>query len=255
MLNQDQISNYHKDGYLSGIPILNEVEAGRYREQFDALEKREGQEKCQIGLQSRHFEERFIWELASNSKILDCIEALIGSHIMLLATHFFCKYGDGGTATKFVAWHQDVTYWGLEPPTTMTAWYAIDDSDVENGCMRCIPGSHIAGVREHGKSRIGGNLLSINQEVELSDEEEKKAVDFILKAGEISLHDGSMIHGSLPNRSKRRRCGLTLRFIPAHVRQVSENSVGKDWRPILMRGEAKNISNVERAPFNGNGSR
>ena len=42
MLNQDQISNYHKDGYLSGIPILNEVEAGHYREQFDALEKREG---------------------------------------------------------------------------------------------------------------------------------------------------------------------------------------------------------------------
>ena len=40
MFNQDQISNYHKDGYLSGIPILNEVEAGDYREQFDALEKR-----------------------------------------------------------------------------------------------------------------------------------------------------------------------------------------------------------------------
>ncbi len=65
MLNQDQISNYHKDGYLSGVSILNEVEAGHYREQFDALEKREGHEKCQIGLQSRHFEERFIWELAS----------------------------------------------------------------------------------------------------------------------------------------------------------------------------------------------
>ena len=45
---------------------------------IQALEKREGDEKCQIGLQSRHFEERFIWELASNTKILDCIEALIG---------------------------------------------------------------------------------------------------------------------------------------------------------------------------------
>lgn len=254
MLNKDQISYYHKNGYLSGIPILNEVEAGHYREQFDALEKKEGREKCQIGLQSRHFEERFIWELASNSKILDCIEALMGAHIMLLATHFFCKYGGGGEETKFVAWHQDVTYWGLEPPTTMTAWYAIDDSDVENGCMRCIPGSHIGGVREHGKSGIEGNLLSINQEVELSDAEEKKAVDFILKAGEISLHDGAIIHGSAPNRSNRRRCGLTLRFIPAHVRQVSKNSVGKDWRPILMRGEAKYMSSVERAPFNGNGS-
>ena len=69
------------------------------------------------------------------------------------------------------------------------------------------------------------------------------------KAGEISLHDGAIIHGSLPNRSDRRRCGLTLRFIPAHVRQVSENSLRKEWRLILMRGEVKYISGVEKAPF------
>lgn len=251
MLDKDQISKYHEDGYLSGIRIFDEADASCYREYFDELENREGRENCQIGLQSRHFDERFIWELASNSKILDCIGELIGPDFLLLGTHFFCKYGDGGAATKFVAWHQDVTYWGLEPPTTMTAWYAIDDSDVENGCMRCIPGSHIAGIRDHGKSIAKGNLLSINQEVEVSHVEDNKAVDFILKAGEISLHDGAMIHGSLPNRSMRRRCGLTLRFIPSHVRQVTENSVGRDWRPILMRGEAKNNSQIEPHPFQG----
>ncbi len=249
MLNKNQISQYHKNGYLTGIQIFDRIGAGYYREQFDALEKKEGREKCQTGLQSRHFEEKFIWEIASNPKILDCIEALMGFNILLLASHFFCKYGNGETATKFVAWHQDVTYWGLEPPTTMTAWYAIDDSDVENGCMRCIPGSHNKGLRDHGKSSIEGNLLSINQEVRVSDVEDKSAVDFILKAGEISLHDGAIIHGSSPNRSDRRRCGLTLRFIPAHVRQVSENSLRKEWRPILMRGEVKYISGVEKAPF------
>ena len=251
MLSKDQISMYHKNGFLSGIRIFDDTEAGRYREQFDALEKKEGREKSQIGLQSRHFDVRFIWELATNSKILDCVEALIGPNILLLATHFFCKYGDGGAATKYVAWHQDATYWGLEPPTTMTAWYAIDDSDVGNGSMRCIPGSHIGGLRDHRKSITKGNLLSINQEVKVSDTEDKEAVDLILKAGEISLHDGSIIHGSLPNRSKRRRCGLTMRYIPSHVRQVSENSVGKNWQPVLMRGDVKNNTQVAPTPFNG----
>ena len=252
MLSKDQIAMYHKNGFLSGIRIAEETETGHYRGQFDALEEKEGREKCQIGLQSRHFDVRFIWELASHSKILDCVEALIGPHFLLLATHCFCKYGEGEAAAKFVAWHQDVTYWGLEPPETMTAWYAIDDSDTENGCMRCIPGSHVAGVRDHGKSMNKGNLLSINQEVGVSEAEEKEAVDLILKAGEISLHDGLIIHGSLPNRSNRRRCGLTLRFIPSHVRQVTKNSVGRDWRPVLMRGEVRNSSQVEPAPFNGN---
>ena len=56
------------------------------------------------------------------------VSAVIGPDVMLLATHFFCKYPTG-PEEKFAAWHQDVTYWGLEPPLAVTAWYAVDDSD------------------------------------------------------------------------------------------------------------------------------
>src|SRR5205085_1530697 len=137
---------------------------------------------------------------------------------------------------KFVAWHQDVTYWGLEPPLAVTAWYAVDDSDVENGCMRIIPGTH-RGIRAHGKSERAGNLLSINQEVPVTAAEEARAVDLVLKAGEISLHHGMAIHGSNPNHSTRRRCGLTLRYVPPHVRQIGENSQRRRWNAVLVRGE------------------
>ena len=68
--------------------------------------------------------------------------------------------------------NQDVTYWGLEPPEALTAWYAIDDSNRDNGCMQVIPGTH-QGLREHGKSAREGNLLSVNQEVAVSNDEEK----------------------------------------------------------------------------------
>ena len=83
----------------------------------------------------RHFDLKFIWEIATDPVILDVIEDVIGPNIHLLATHFFCKYGP--ESKKFVAWHQDVTYWGLEPPEAATAWYAVDDSDVETGV--CAP--------------------------------------------------------------------------------------------------------------------
>ena len=134
--------------------------------------------------------------------------------MLLLATHFFNKYGEGEEAEAFVAWHQDVTFWGLEPPTAITAWYAVDDSDVENGCMQVIPCTHVSGVVEHGKAEQAGNLLSINQEVHVTSDEAASAVDLPLQAGQISIHDGTLIHGSLPNRSNRRRCGLTLRYVP-----------------------------------------
>jgi len=229
-----QIQFFEEHGYVTGVPIHGEVEVARIRQAFDELEEREGKENCAIGLQGRHVDVRFIWELASHSAIVDCIEALMGHDVMVLSTHFFCKYP--GTTEQFVAWHQDVTYWGLEPPYALTAWYAVDDSDVENGCMRVIPGSHRQGIVEHGKSARAGNQLSINQEVSV-EIDESSAVDLELKAGQISLHHGHLIHSSNPNCSGRRRCGLTLRYCPPTVKPAKVNSVGKPWPAILVRGE------------------
>jgi hypothetical protein len=247
MLTQEQRDLYRQNGYLSGIRIADAGEAARIRRLFDTLEARAGRETARIGLLDRHFDEAFLWELATHPQILDAVEGLIGPDILLLATHFFCKYGQ---EEKFVAWHQDVTYWGLEPPLALTAWYAVDDSDTENGCMRVIPGTHRDGIREHGKSGTAGNLLSINQEVPVTAEEEDRAADLTLRAGEISLHDGALIHGSLPNRSTRRRCGLTLRYVPAHVRPVARNSMGRTWNAVPVRGEDRERNFGETpAPF------
>ena len=235
-LTKEQIETYHREGFLSGIGVMTDEETLRYRNLFDKLEAEVGRERAQIGLLGRHFDIQFIWDIAIHSGILDCVEALIGPNVLLLGTHFFCKYGPN---EKFVAWHQDMKYWGLEPPVAVTAWYAVDDSDKENGCMRVIPGMHRAGMLEHGTSEKEGNLLSVNQEAEVSKEDEERAADCVLKAGEISLHDGMLLHSSLPNRSMRRRCGLTLRYIPTRVKPLSQGPAGMDhaWKPVLVRGE------------------
>lgn len=241
VLEANLTQEFETRGFVSGIKIFDPEGVGRVREQFDALEAKEGRERCQIGLLDRQFDQRFVWDLATHPKVLDAVEAVIGPDILLLATHFFCKYPEPqkaaeGHAERFVAWHQDVTYWGLDPAFAITAWYAVDDSNVENGCMRAIPGTH-HGIREHGKSERKGNLLSINQEAPVTPEEEASAVDMPLRAGEISLHHGALIHGSNPNRSSRRRCGLTLRYIPTSVKQVRLNSIGRPYRAILVRGK------------------
>lgn len=245
--------DFERNGYVTGIRVRTSAEAAAARAEFDAFEAQEGREKCQIGLMDRHLDTRFVWNLATDPRLLDAVEAVMGPDILLLATHFFCKYPTTASpdapphwdddrkqknakAERFVAWHQDVTYWGLEPPFALTAWYAVDDADVENGCMRVIPATHDA-IREHATSGKEGNLLSINQEVPVTPEEEDRAADLCLKAGEISIHHGVLIHGSNPNRSSRRRCGMTVRFIPPSVKVVGANSVNRPWTPILVRGE------------------
>jgi non-heme Fe2+,alpha-ketoglutarate-dependent halogenase len=226
-----------RDGFLPVIDVLTPEEARECRQAFDGLEREVGRETAEIQLSDRHLDREFIWRLATHPRVLEAVEAALGPDVLLLASSFFCKYPAEERGERFVAWHQDVTYWGLEPARAITAWIAIDDADVENGCMSVIPGSHRLGILDHGKSDRAGNLLSINQEVPEELFDERRAVSMPLRAGQMSLHDGMLLHGSHPNRSNRRRCGLAVRFTTPDVRQVAPNSVRRYYRPVLVRGK------------------
>ena len=111
---------------------------------------------------------------------------------------------------------------------------AIDDSDVENGCMRVVPRTHNIGLLPHGKSEKAGNLLGMNQAIDPSLFDVASAVDCVLKAGEASIHHGESVHGSNANTSNRRRCGMTVRFTVPSVKPIPGKFADK---PILVRGE------------------
>ena len=225
---------YERDGFVSGIDIFSVEEIGTFRAQFDELESRLGRETAEIGLVSRHFEYEFIWQLASDERIVDSMAEVMGDDVMLLGTHFFCKYPGRDGEAKFVAWHQDVTFWGLEPPEAHTAWIAIDDADRENGCMQAVAGAHVNGITPHGTSAQSGNLLSVNQEIPDEYIDKSRVRHLKLEAGQISIHHGKVYHCSNPNVSARRRCGLTARYIRPQVRPAASSR--KPYKPILLRG-------------------
>ncbi len=228
-LNPAQIRSYNELGYLSGFRVLHAEEAKKARARSDRLLERflaEGKGSYAID----RYQDRFaaIWDLANTPAILDLVEDLLGPNIVCWATHYFCKMpGD----PKGVAWHQDCSYWPLTPSRTVTVWLAIDDVDRENGCMRVLPKSHLHGhlkFRESDPAEL--NVLS--QTIDGA-ERFGTPVDIGLKAGEVSLHSDLLVHGSLPNLSRRRRCGLTLRYCPPDVRAYW------DWNKvsIICRGE------------------
>lgn len=226
---------YRDRGYVPSVDVLTPQEADGVRRQFDLMEAQWDPQARSVGMLHLHLQHEFLWSLATHPRLLDAIEQIVGPDLILLGTHFFVKYP--GQVEAFVAWHQDATYWGLEPNDAVTAWVAIDDADAQNGCMRVVPGSHRGGLRQHGKSSQKGNLLSVNQALELSDAELASACDVPLQAGQMSLHDGLLIHGSNPNGSTRRRAGYTVRVIPAHVKLVGDARHKHSWKPILVRGQ------------------
>lgn len=147
---------------------------------------------------------------ATTPEFLDIVAQLIGPDIVLWASTVFCKPAARGLE---VPWHQDGQYWPIRPRATVTMWIALDDSTPENGCMRVIPGSHRMGEFSHEVSDredlVLNNVLN-DPRIDLD-----AARDVCLEAGQLSLHDIGLVHGSQPNRSAKRRAGLAIRYMPS----------------------------------------
>jgi hypothetical protein len=228
VLSAAQVAAYERDGYVFPIDALSASEAIEVRREFDALRMREGGKLSGRTNSKPHLLLPWLSDLVRHPRILDAVEDIFGPNILCWAAGFFAKGpGDG----KYVSWHQDSTYWGLSSPDVMTVWLAFSASTVEAGAMRVIPGTHKLDQIPHKDTHAADNLLSRGQEVAV-DVDPSKAVDLVLKPGQMSLHHVRLIHGSEPNRSKDWRIGYTIRYVPTHVKQIS----GPRDSATLVRG-------------------
>jgi ectoine hydroxylase-related dioxygenase (phytanoyl-CoA dioxygenase family) len=131
-----------------------------------------------------------------------------------------------------VPWHQDAQYWPLAPHETVTVWLAFYDTDDSNGAMRVVAGSHNTGMKDH--QHVAGDEFVLAQAIDESQFDAADVVTIDLKAGEMSLHDDRLIHGSGPSLSGERRVGLTMRLSPTKVK--CDLSVWPNFEGYLMRG-------------------
>ncbi|MEE8361691.1 MAG: phytanoyl-CoA dioxygenase family protein [Gemmatimonadales bacterium] len=216
LLSPEAEAQYERDGYYFPVRVLSAEEALSYRRGLEAYEAATGGPIQSNWRHKVHL--LFTWanELVRHPKILDAVEDLIGPNIICWTTNFFIKEADN---PGFVSWHQDSTYWGLEPPDVITAWLAVSDAPLESGAMKFLPGSHKWEQIEHVDTYDENNLLTRGQEIAV-EVDESQAVDVPLMAGEISLHHVRLVHGSHPNTTNDRRIGLSIRYIPTYVRQV-----------------------------------
>lgn len=168
------------------------------------------------------------WQrLVGDDRLLDVAEQFIGPNIALFASHYISKPPRDGHA---VLWHQDGAYWPLEPMEVVTLWLSVDASDTENGCMRVISGTQTMDLKKLQENKSVPNVLNSETPAEFFDE--SGAVDIVLGPGDVSVHHPNIVHGSNANTSDRRRCGLTIRYIPTSTRIASGAGC-----PFLLRGE------------------
>jgi hypothetical protein len=221
ILSAEEVAAYHRDGYI--VPrfrLDGEALAGLQRAVAELVEDNPTLLDQSIvaphvpgsGVQGVKVRSADYWKrVALYPRVLDMVEQVIGPDIVLWGTTLFYKRAIGGPAT---GWHRDGQVWPIKPLATTSVWIAATESTTANGCLRVIPGSHIA-------RRIGEHVFEDRKDMivrrSLAKEEfdENDAVDVELQPGQMVMFDVYTIHGAAHNRGTIPRAGYALRFMPS----------------------------------------
>jgi non-haem Fe2+, alpha-ketoglutarate-dependent halogenase len=230
-LSQSEIAQYQRDGFLFPIDCLTQEEVRHYRACLETFEREQGDTFGKLpNLVRSKSHLLFTWmdKLVRHPKVLDAVESIIGPNILIYHLTSWLKEPND---PSHVSWHQDGTYFGLEPYEQITAWIALTDATPEMGCVKILPGSHVIGQRPHKDTFTPGNLLSRGQTIDYK-LDYMNYVMMPLKAGQISLHHTHIVHSSEPNRTDQRRIGIGVSYIPPHCRLINDARVSA----ALVRG-------------------
>ncbi len=228
-LSRAEIEQFKTDGYVKNLPVFDANSVATLQDQFHEMSalvppgidmsKINNWFKCHT----------FCWTIIRTPAILDYVEDLLGPNFFLWGNQFFVKFPKDESIVPF---HQDAQYWPLNPARTVTVWLALFDADEDNGAMEIVRGSHTQGRFEHHVNE--DPRYALEQEVSDSQIDRDKIVPLTLNAGEISLHDDGLLHGSPANNSDRIRAGMTMRFCPTEVK--CDLSVWPTFETTMMRG-------------------
>jgi ectoine hydroxylase-related dioxygenase (phytanoyl-CoA dioxygenase family) len=233
-LSPDQVEMYRREGYLIVTePIFPEEKFQRLKAHFETKLDRLPPEVRPEEMDVPHFTDPALFEWLLADEVLDLVEPILGPDIVLWSSHFICKPRGNG---KRVPWHEDSAYWkgSLDPMEVVTVWLAIDPSTTTNGCMYVVPRTQDNGYSEYVPVDSSQNVFGT--EITPSKMRDKLAVPCELQPNQASLHDGKLIHGSPANTSSIRRCGYTMRYMPACARFNMEK-LGLVHQVYLARGK------------------
>jgi hypothetical protein len=169
-------------------------------------------------------------QFASDARLLDCVESLIGPELDCFLSQFIFKL-PGALGQP---WHQDAFYFPFDRGPQVGVWLAVTDSTPDNGPLWVLPGSHredvhdvVADRREHANFAY----------VEIIDHDTSEAAPVLMQAGDLLLFHSHLMHRSTDNDSDGKRAAMVYHYGEAGTVDHSKEKFGIvppniDWMPV-----------------------
>jgi phytanoyl-CoA hydroxylase len=226
---------YREQGYLHARAVFEARQVDELRGAIDRILdgvagtehdenhvwKAVAQESVLKGFHNVEYHDAAFTRAATHPRLVELLTQLIGPNVQLHHTKMLVKPPEQGAPFPM---HQDYPYFPHERHTMLAASIHLDDTNLGNGCLRVIPGSHRRGPLDvQGES----NTLAVPLE---------EGTPVPAAAGDVLSFNYLTIHGSGPNTSSGTRRNVLFQFRdpedPPVLRDGVEDHV--DWGQGLM---------------------
>ncbi len=246
---QQLIEDFRRDGFVAIPGFLNQREVGelnqnvaRYlvdvapRMPLEEVFYEDKSDKTTLKQLQRLFKyDEYFHAMMFGGRFEQLAATLLRHEVRGVNMQYFNKPPGVGQPTPA---HQDGFYFMLEPNEAVTMWLALEDVDEENGCVRYLPGSHLKGIRPHGRTQTLGFSQGL---LDYSSEDERNEVAFPARAGDLLVHHALTVHRADGNRT-RDRTRQALGFI--YFSTAAKEDPAKQIRQAALVEEMKNTGKV-----------
>jgi len=238
LLSAQQLKEFEENGFVKGDVILNDEEVEFLREQLDLVMEGKSVKKPVLNRDMKDNSE-FAMKMAKKDTVVQIVN-------MWMASDAYLSHAANVTLCEEVAqlcntdtlriwhdqvqykppviggagdWHQDHPAWPIiQPADLVSAWVALDDATIENGCMWMVPGSHKWGDHQQYLQNTSDYKPHHTKPELLPEGVSIEPVPFEIKKGQVGYHHCLTWHGSGPNTSQRKRRAIAVHYMPGHVR-------------------------------------
>ncbi|CAG7646274.1 phytanoyl-CoA dioxygenase family protein [Paenibacillus allorhizosphaerae] len=269
MLSAAQLEEFENNGFLKGAVILNDDEVEALRNELDLVMEGKSVKRPVLSRNMKEAGGKNESNLYDNMK-MSVNEKVVQIVNIWMASDVFFKHASHPRLTEEIAqlcktdtvriwhdqiqykppvsggptgWHQDHPLWPIiQPADLVSAWVALDDAVIENGCMWMVPGSHKWGNHQKYLASTPDFKPYHKQPELLPEGAVVEAVPFEIKKGQVGYHHCMTWHGSPHNRSQLKRRAIAVHYMPGHTRyEPTSNHVMHDYVEVkpgeILTGE------------------
>ena len=229
MLNSTQIEQFHQQGYL----VLPSFSGPEYCEQVLQLAQQhldqvtlpieyeadtrypgapisrdaEGGQTARRLLQS-YARSALLADWATQPALVQVLTQLLGADVHMSQVHHNCIMTKQARFSSLTGWHRDSRYWQFQKPELITAWLALRDERVENGCLLVLPGSHRWQIDAQQLDSAQFLRADITQNQALL----AQARSVPLQQGDVLLFSSNLFHAAGCNQTSQTKFSMVFTY-------------------------------------------